>query len=120
MRFLADENRDSGIVDALRRSGHDVVAVRDVSPGATDDRVIDFAVRESRVLITEDKDFGQLVFASAAQSAGVIFIRCPASARKTLVATFATLVEEHSERIAGRFVVIRPGNIRISDPVRER
>ena len=61
LRFLADESCDFAIVRALRDAGHDVLAVADVSPRAPDPDVIDRAVRDSRVLLTEDKDFGQLV-----------------------------------------------------------
>ena len=72
MRFLADESCDFAVVRALRVAGFDVTSVRDVMPGAEDVEVIEIAVRESRILLTEDKDFGQLVFASSAQSSPTI------------------------------------------------
>ncbi len=62
MRFLADESCDFSIVRALRGAGHDVVAVAEQSGGIPDDVVIELARADSRVLLTEDKDFGQLVF----------------------------------------------------------
>ncbi len=77
MRFLADESCDFGIVQALRAAGHEVLAVAEVTPRAEDPAVIDLAVREGRVLLTEDKDFGQLVFASGSASSGVILFRYP-------------------------------------------
>lgn len=61
MRFLADESCDFAVVRALREAGHDVLAIREVSPRAEDSAVVDRAHREERVLLTEDKDFGQLV-----------------------------------------------------------
>lgn len=61
MRFLADESCDFAVVRALRASGHDVTAVADVKPRADDETVIRLALEESRVLLTEDKDFGILV-----------------------------------------------------------
>ncbi len=63
MRFLADENCDFAVVRALRAAGHDVVAIVEISPRAEDNVVIDLAMREGRILLTEDKDFGQLVYA---------------------------------------------------------
>ena len=81
VRFLADESCDFAVVRALREAAFDVVAVVEHSPGATDDQVIALSVNEQRVLLTEDKDFGQLVFAANRESAGVIFVRFPASAR---------------------------------------
>lgn len=120
MRFLADESCDFAVVRALRSAGHDVVAVRDAMPGATDEAVIDFALKEVRVLLTEDKDFGQLVFASDVEPPGVVFIRFPAGARQVLARTVAQLIETKAQEIAGRFVVVQPGWIRISGRRRER
>ena len=114
MRFLADENCDFALVKALRQVGHDVTAIKEMMPGAEDEKVIDLAVRESRLLLTEDKDFGQLVFASSVKSAGVILIRFPAHARQTMVQTIADLIQTSSEKLRGRFVVAQPGRIRIS------
>jgi predicted nuclease of predicted toxin-antitoxin system len=71
MRFLADESCDFTIVRALRAAGHDVMAVAEVSQRAPDPAVIGLAVNENRVLLTEDKDFGQLVYASGTPSAGL-------------------------------------------------
>lgn len=120
MRFLADESCDFAVVRALRAAGHDVVAAKDVKPGASDEAVIALALGESRVLLTEDKDFGQLVFASAVQSPGVVFIRFPATARQAMARTVVELVKAGAEKIAGRFVVVQPGRIRISERTSER
>ena len=61
MRFLADESCDFRVVRALRAAGHDVVAAIEATPGAEDAAVIEVAVRERRIFVTEDRDFGQLV-----------------------------------------------------------
>lgn len=61
MRLVADENCDFSIVLELRAAGYDVVSITERMPGADDQTVIDFARSERRLLITEDKDFGQLV-----------------------------------------------------------
>jgi len=65
---------------------YDDVSITEQMPGADDETVIDFARSERRLLITEDKDFGQLVFAAAKQNSGVILIRYPAAARSALTA----------------------------------
>ena len=72
------------------------------------------ALHENRVLWTEDKDFGWLVFTGRADSPGVILIRFPASARGTLANAIVNLVREHAPRLAGAFVVLRPGAARFS------
>ena len=80
MRFLADECCDRAAVRALRASGHDVLSVSEITPRAEDSHVIRLALREKRILLTEDKDFGQLVFAHGQKTIGVIFLRFPTSA----------------------------------------
>lgn len=114
MRFLADESCDFAIVRTLREAGHDVLAVRDSMPGATDSAVIERALSESRILLTEDKDFGQLVFASAAESPGVIFMRYSARTRQLMAQTVMAFIERKAESIPHRFVVVQPGRVRIS------
>lgn len=114
MRFLADESCDFAVVRALRIAGHDVKAVAEAALGATDRVVIELALHEQRVLLTEDKDFGQLVFAAGASTSGVIFIRYSATARSRLPQIVLDLVNKEKERLAGSFVVIQPSRIRIS------
>ena len=62
MRWLVDECVDAALVGRLRESGHDVVYVSDVASHSPDDEVMNEAQRENRLLLTEDKDFGDLVF----------------------------------------------------------
>ena len=114
MRFLADESCDFGVVRALRAAGHDVSAVVDVSPGADDEQVLTIAGTESRVLLTEDKDFGLLAFASGSRTAGVVLIRFPATARAGLGQAVVDVVAELSDRLAAAFVVVEPGRARVS------
>jgi len=89
------------------------VAIAEVTPRAEDDAVIDLAVREERLLLTEDKDFGQLVYAGGRRTAGVLLLRVPASAREALPKVVVNLVRRRGERLVGCFVVVQPGRIRI-------
>ena len=75
MRFLADESVDRPIVDRLRRVGHDVAAIAEESPGLKDDAVLARAWLEGVVLITADKDFGELVYRRRRPHAGVLLLR---------------------------------------------
>lgn len=113
MRFLADESCDFAVVRGLRAAGHDVRTVADISPRAADSEVIRIAFDESRILLTEDKDFGRLVYAGAA-SAGVILLRYPARARNQLTPETVEAVGLHGSRLMGRFAVLSPGRVRIS------
>lgn len=112
MRFLADESCDFAIVRALREAGHDVLAVAEVFPRSEDSAVLIQALSEERVVLTEDKDFGQLVYSSGKPSAGVIFFRFPARARRGLAIAAAELVRLRGNELAARFVVVQPGRVR--------
>jgi predicted nuclease of predicted toxin-antitoxin system len=114
LRFLADESCDFAVVRTLRAEGYDVLAVSELMRRSDDGELIDLANREKCILLTEDKDFGWLVFVSHADPAGVILIRFPGNARRTLVQTVKQLVQEQGERLFGAFVVVQPGHLRIS------
>jgi len=120
MRFLADESCDFAVVRALRGAGYDVMTVRDANPGASDEAVIGLALAQSRILLTEDKDFGRMVFASPAGRAGVILIRFPASARRVMAETIIGLIGSHGQKISGCFVTVQPGRIRIAERIQEQ
>ena len=113
MRFLADESCDFRVVRVLRTSGHDVIAVCDIAPRADDADIIELAAHDGRIVLTEDKDFGQLVYAHGHPTSGVVFIRYPANARAGLAADIIKLVDQKGRRLSGGFVVAEPGRIRI-------
>ena len=113
MRFLADESCDFSVVRALRAAGYEVSAVRDHAPGAPDETVIAMAAQENRVLLTEDKDFGQLVYAGSGRTQGVIVIRFPSSARAEVGSAVVDPVGKMGSGLRGRFVYVtaRPLNL---------
>ena len=117
MRLVADENCDFSVVLDLRLAGYDVVSIMEQMAGAADETVIDFARSERRLLLTEDKDFGQLVFAAAKQNSGVILIRYPASARAALSAAVLKLLSDSGESLYSRFAVLEPGRVRVTQLV---
>ncbi len=114
MKFLADESCDFIIVRALRQQGYDVTTISEISPGIDDHSVINRAIHENRILLTEDKDFGQLVFASEIVPLGVIYLRFPARARKDMSKIIMELLKEHGKSLQGCFIVLQPGKIRIA------
>jgi uncharacterized protein with PIN domain len=60
MRFLADENFPANAVKELKAAGHDVIWVRTAAPGSRDEDILALAAREERIILTFDKDFGEL------------------------------------------------------------
>jgi len=114
MRFLADESCDFAVVRALRSAGHDVLAVSEFQQRSVDRQLMELAYTEGRILLTEDKDFGWLAFVGRRDNPGVILVRFPVTARRTLAVSITRLVSELGPKLKGNFVVLCPGSVRIS------
>lgn len=114
MNFLADESCAGPVIRAMRGAGHDVVAIVEVAKGATDEQVLERALNEKRVLITEDRDFGELVYARGRSSVGVILVRFHSRARRAKPATVVEALAKLGSRLRDAFTVIEPGRVRIS------
>jgi predicted nuclease of predicted toxin-antitoxin system len=113
MRVLANENFPGEAVEALRSRGHDVAWVRTDSPGSSGEAVIRRAKAEARVLITFDKDFGELAFRSGLSSpSGVILFRISQDS-PSHVARVSVAVLERPINWAGKLPVVQEGGIRI-------
>lgn len=116
MGFLADEGVDLAIVKALRDGGHDVRWTAEDMEGAKDSVVLEAAVRDARILITEDKDFGEIVHRQRRVHRGVILVRIEGitNARKGVIV--ASAIREHASQLTGAFAVIEHATIRIRRP----
>ena len=114
MKFLADESCDFLVVRALRQPGYDVLAICEMAPSMADMDVIQMAGKGKRVLITEDKDFGQIFYSFVEKEHTVILIRYPNNIRKNLPADIVSLIKSYSKKIEGCFVVVQPGRVRFS------
>jgi len=90
-----------------------VLSVSESFPSASDQQVLRYAIKENRVLLTEDKDFGEWVFAHDESVSGVILIRFPANARSQLGEEIKVLVEVYGLQLMRSFVVLEPGRARI-------
>src|SRR5262245_35689424 len=111
--LLADESCDFAIVRALRKAGYEVAAVSEISPRADDDVILALAADETRIVLTEDKDFGELVYAKLQANCDVILIRSSAKTRSKIPKNIVTFVSTRGDELHGRFVVVQPGRIRI-------
>lgn len=110
MRLLANENFPRRAIEALRAAGHDVAWVAEDCPSIRDADVLALAVREARVLLTQDKDFGELAYRSRLPATcGVVLFRVPP--RPETVAAIAVRVLAVGA-FEGRFVVVEEGLVR--------
>ena len=112
MRWLADECVDAGIVGQLRDAGHDVLYISEIASGAGDAEVIGRAQTDGRVLLTEDKDFGELVFRSKMTVPGVVLLRVSPERHFLKWNRLDTAVRQFGERLFGRYLVIEDARFR--------
>src|SRR5262245_25628209 len=113
MRFLANENFPRAAVLALEEADHDVVWVRSSAPGASDPFVLDWAARERRILLTFDKDFGELARAiHLPPECGVVLLRMPMPTPSRVGHAIRELIDARDDW-AGHFSVIERGRVRM-------
>lgn len=113
MRFLANENIPGEVVAELRKRGHAVAWILEETPGASDLAVLTRAQAEERLLLTFDKDFGELAFRSGLPaSSGIILFRISAPSVEHTVRVIVTALESRTG--AGHFAVIEDDQIRLT------
>ncbi|MEN6337027.1 MAG: DUF5615 family PIN-like protein [Phycisphaerales bacterium] len=113
MNILADESVDGPIVARLRRDGHRVEFVAEMSPGISDDEVLNYANSRQALLMTTDKDFGELVFRLRRASFGVVLIRLAGLSPTSKAHLVSETLGSHAEKMADSFTVISSGAVRI-------
>lgn len=111
-RLLADENIPAKAIEALRVAGLDAFSIREHAPGITDEEVLRLAVAQSRVLVTFDRDFGELIFGHGrTPPPSVIYFRIvPSDSREVSDTVLSLLVEPES--IYGSMVIVSRQGVR--------
>lgn len=113
MKLAADEGVDRPIVERLRADGHDVFYVAESDAGISDDEVLREANERGAVLVTSDKDFGELVFRQKRLTHGVILLRLAGLAPGTKASIVSTAVQQHASEMRDSFSVVTPSSVRI-------
>lgn len=113
MNFLADEGVDRQVVDFLRQDDHLVLYIAEMEPGISDETVLNLANQREALLLTTDKDFGELVFRQLRITSGVVLIRLAGLLPETKGKIVASLIKKYSTKIVQSFTVITPNAIRI-------
>lgn len=106
MKFLADECCDAELVSLLRSEGHDVLYVMEFEPGALDKEVLEKAFTEERILLTEDKDFGELTCRFKKPTYSIILLRFEVRESHLKWPRLKQLIDDYGFRLKGYFVVI--------------
>jgi predicted nuclease of predicted toxin-antitoxin system len=107
MRFLADENFPLDAVEALRQNGHDVAWIRSDSPGIADPQVLERAQAEGRIVLTFDKDFGELAFREKLPAmTGIILFRIKAPSSVAPLSHIAIVVGDIEGEVSQHLVAV--------------
>jgi len=112
VRWLIDECVDAGLALLLRELGHDVVYMSEVAPRTPDADVLLRADRENRLLLTEDKDFGDLVFRRARPVPGVVLLRIEPLLRLCKGQRLRAAIDRFGDSLFGRYTVIEDARFR--------
>jgi predicted nuclease of predicted toxin-antitoxin system len=117
MNILADESVDGMIVRGLRAAGHDVDAIAELDPGVSDDVVLQRAADAGRILVTADKDFGELVYRMRRAHAGVILLRLAGLTSGERSSLVVEVFRTRAAELPGAFVVIDLDSVRVRRPI---
>jgi predicted nuclease of predicted toxin-antitoxin system len=113
LKFLIDAGVGRQVERWLRENGYDVLAVRDLDPRMLDAAILKLAAEEKRLVITMDKDFGELVYRSQTGHAGVLLLRLGHAAGEQKVQVVCQIMDSYAEKLAGNFCVYQEGRLRI-------
>lgn len=112
MRWLADECVAGPVVARLREAGHDVTYMAELAPSTSDPDAIAPAHREGRLLLTEDKDFGELVFRWNWPVSGLVLLRIDPTQNLLKWTRLKLAIDTFGERIRGRYIVVEAARFR--------
>lgn len=113
MKFLIDECVGHGIAQWLQDQGYDAISILEVSPGISDDEVLNKAFNEDRILVTMDKDFGDIVFRSNKNHCGIILLRLSNWHKDHKISVLGNVLSNHGHELTGNFIVATEQAIRI-------
>ncbi len=116
LRFLADVNIEKQLIDFLRNSGYNVKCISEIDCQMEDEELLSLSNREKRIILTNDKDFGELIFYQQKATSGIILIRIKGQVVHEKLKMLKELLKNHKEDIKGNLILISKNKIRIRHP----
>jgi predicted nuclease of predicted toxin-antitoxin system len=113
VKILADESVDFPVVKLLRCKNFTIDYITEIKPGISDDQVINLAKQKERILLTADKDFGELIYRLNKVSAGIILYRLPGFNNKQKARLILKILQDYDTDLPGSFTVITKKQVRI-------
>lgn len=113
LKFVLDVGVGKKTLDFLISQGFDAVSILDLNPSMSDTDILFIAEKDRRMVITMDKDFGELVYRNRQQHKGVLLLRLEDASGEEKAEIIRLILENFSDQIAGRFCVFQNGRLRI-------
>jgi predicted nuclease of predicted toxin-antitoxin system len=114
VRFLVDECTGPNVARWLRDKQHDVFSIFDQARGMNDDWIMQKAFEEDRILITNDKDFGEKVYREGHPHHGVILLRLNDERAANKIDVLRRLLQDYPERLPNQFAVVTETRVRFA------
>lgn len=114
MRFIIDECTGPTVAEWLVKQNHEVYSIFDSARGMEDDEIISRATDENRIIITNDKDFGEKIFREGKFHNGIILLRLQDERPQSKIDVLSRLLNSHSENLPGAFIVVTEKAIRFA------
>ena len=113
LRFLVDHNVGRGVAQFLVERVHDAIFVGNVDLHMPDRDILDWALRDRRIILTQDHDFGALIHHSGESHAGILLLRMGHARREERIAVMRWILKEHAADLPGCFCVYANGRLRV-------
>lgn len=113
LKLLIDENVDFRIVKELQNSGFEVISISQNFKGISDIQVLELTKKFNAILITEDSDFGEWIFAHKESMVGVVFLRYHYKELEKILLLLIQTLKKYDKELYHKFVVITPKKVRI-------
>lgn len=112
-RLLLDENIGQSVAQSLINNGYDAVSVVEIGFGMPDTDILKLALQEKRVLITLDKDFGQMIYQSHAEHSGMVLLRLQNESSQNIKMILLNFLNSYDNKMVDKFIVVTEDKIRV-------
>ena len=113
LKFLVDESSGKKLYSFLKSNNLDILFVGDLFPESLDSYILEFAEKEKRILITNDKDFGELIFRLGKPTIGVIFLRLKKDTPENKQKHVLNVITNFYNKLENSFIIVTEDKIRI-------
>ncbi len=113
LKFLIDENVGQSIINYLTQKEYDLIVAKEEFPSREDLELVDYAYKENRIIITNDKDFGFFVYYQKLPTKGVILFRFTIESPSLKIAALEEILSQKPDKVSNHFIVVTEGGFRI-------